>query len=549
MGVYKGESFSQEEWDKKNINAATGKPFGQASEEAVQDKAQDWRNQGSPMPGTKDPEDIRSLGQQFMDWSTTPAGSATLGGLGLLAAGAAYGLTRRKTSPEAPKSEPYVAPSYDYETTAREVPERKGLPQPSTPVPEVAAAPAPVGGPPAAPTGVPSAQPQFTVAGQVQPQMQYGQTNTTAPAGALTPLNPVQQPSGEPAVPTAAPKPVDPVVQAKLDAYAAEERRKQLAFENQQRRLDAEHQAKLDKQVSAAKPKTTTKEPVIAKPITSPAEIPSIDVTSQQAAEEIKSEGNIKTGKAGGSITPQEGTTLGGEASGKVKAEVSDVVKGAVAPQRTDFQKTLGQPTAATGSGMPAYVGEGGESAKVKKVFSSMKEVPSGYVFVPEGRYMDTIRNAVGQDLYTAKLNEFGGYPLTQEQAYKQAREMNQSVGRAARTEAKAAGASLGEVTPAITKQIGSNKLVKVAGVGGALISLADLAKAQSVSEATLRGADIATDYIPLVGQIKQALTSSTAGAPVVPESRFSEAAKLGSPYYGTEWAKAQRSKPVPPPR
>jgi hypothetical protein len=131
--------------------------------------------------------------------------------------------------------------------------------------------------------------------------MQYGQTNTTAPAGALTPLNPVQQPAGEPAIPTAAPKPVDPVVQAKLDAYAAEERRKQEAHENNQRRLDAEHEAKLNKQVAAAKPKTTSKEPVVAKTITSPAEIPSTDVASRQATQPMVEAGTIKPGKAGGS--------------------------------------------------------------------------------------------------------------------------------------------------------------------------------------------------------------------------------------------------------
>jgi len=156
-------------------------------------------------------------------------------------------------------------------------------------------------GPTAAPTGVPSAQPQFTVAGQAQPQMQYGQTNTTAPAGALTPLNPVQQPAGEPAIPTTDPKPVDPVVQAKLDAYAAEERRRQLAFDNQQRRLDAEHQAKLDKQVASAKPKAKPNETISIKEITSPAEIPSTDVASRQATQPIVEAGTIKPGKAYGS--------------------------------------------------------------------------------------------------------------------------------------------------------------------------------------------------------------------------------------------------------
>jgi hypothetical protein len=71
-------------------------------------------------------------------------------------------------------------------------------------------------------------------------------------------------------------------------------------------------------------------------PQTTPAattEIPSVEAAAQQAAQQAAAEGKIKTGKAGGSITPQEGAILEGEASGKVKAEVSDVVKGPVVPK------------------------------------------------------------------------------------------------------------------------------------------------------------------------------------------------------------------------
>lgn len=95
-------------------------------------------------------------------------------------------------------------------------------------------------------------------------------------------------------------------------------------------------------------------------------------------------------------------------------------------------------------------------------------------------------------------------------------------------------------------------KLVKAGGPALLLMSIADAAKAAQqgkYGEAAMRTADVATDYIPGVGQVKQALTPTEAGAPVVPPERYQEAAKLGSPYYLTDWAKTQRSKAVPPPR
>ena len=106
MSAYEGETYTVEEY--KKLNSATGKPFGQAGEEVVSKQAQDWRNQGSPVPGTNEPEDIRSLGSQLIDWVTTPAGNATIGGLGLLAAGAfGTGLKGRKGGGEqGPRVEP-----------------------------------------------------------------------------------------------------------------------------------------------------------------------------------------------------------------------------------------------------------------------------------------------------------------------------------------------------------------------------------------------------------------------------------------------------------
>lgn len=514
MGVYKGESFTEEEY--KNINAATGKPFGQAGEEAVQNKAQNWRDQGSPIPGTKQPEDIRSLGQQLIDFSSTPAGNATIGGLGLLAAAAvAHGISKRKTSPEAtPKTEPYVAPSYDYETTAREVPQTKGLPQPSTPVAEPT--PTPTG--PTAPTAPTVAPAATTPVATQQPAISgYGQQTINAPTGAPSPV-----------APTGPAQPVDPVAQAKLNKLAADEqraqdkaRREQEAHENQQRRLDEKHQAQLNKQIKSAGPKPAEKAAVT--PITSPTQIPSTEVAAAQAPvpanvsttdnvgkKDIKLLENIETGKA------------------VATAKEAGANKPVVPPQRVDFQKTLGAPTLTTGSGMPAYAGQGGESAKMKKEFGSINEVPKGYVFVPEGQLMDITRNAVGQEAFTAKLGEFGGYPLTQGQAYEQSRKINKSLGRPSYIEAKAAGIEP-EPTKSITKSVGGSKLVKVAGVGGALISLANVANAKEAAQT------VGEMLLPI------GATPSEVQPGTLTEKQlraYAEAQKLGSPY-----------RSVPPPR
>jgi hypothetical protein len=191
------------------------------------------------------------------------------------------------------------------------------------------------------------------------------------------------------------------------------------------------------------------------------------------------------------------------------------------------------QATLTTGSGMPAYQGTGPAGSKVSANMHSLSQVPSDKVFVPQGQYMDIIRNATGQEAYTANLMRYG-YPATPEAGYETAGKINRELGRLSREEAKATGAALGEPTKAITQKVGGAKTVKVAGVAGALISLADLAKAENLRQGM---ADVAEGLLPI------GVTPTTAGAPVVPPSRFSEAAKLGSPYAQTEWAKKQRAQ------
>ena len=212
MAEYTGKTYTKEDYQK--LNTATGQEFGKAGEAAVQGQAQQWRDQGNPVLGTNKPEDIRSLGSQLFDWAKTPAGNAVLGGLGLAGVAAATGLgikDRMKRPEAAPRVEPYVAPTYDFETTAREVPDRAGLPQPSTPAPQ-AAAPTPTA-PAPAPTGVPAPAPQVAMPGEPQPQMKYGETKINAPTGVPSPIAPPAEVTPAPV----APKPVSELEQLRIE--------------------------------------------------------------------------------------------------------------------------------------------------------------------------------------------------------------------------------------------------------------------------------------------------------------------------------------------
>jgi len=156
---------------------------------------------------------------------------------------------------------------------------------------------------------------------------------------------------------------------------------------------------------------------------------------------------------------------------------------------KSTAQTSLGKPDLVTGTGMPAYQGQGPEGSKPahkKGVFESVKQIPKEYVFVPTGQNMDIVRNAVGQPEYTKNLKSSGGYPESPQAAYEQSRNINKSLGRATMAEAKASGVALPEPTPSITQKIAGSKTVRVAGVTGALILATDLASAATTSESLL---------------------------------------------------------------
>jgi len=89
-------------------------------------------------------------------------------------------------------------------------------------------------------------------------------------------------------------------------------------------------------------------------------------------------------------------------------------------------------------------------------------------------------------------------------------------------------------------------KAVKAGGPAVLLMGIADAAKAAEqgkYSEAAMRSVDVATDYLPMISQLKQGLAPTEVGAPGVSQQRIESSALLGSPYAQTEWAKNQRLK------
>lgn len=201
-----------------------------------------------------------------------------------------------------------------------------------------------------------------------------------------------------------------------------------------------------------------------------------------------------------------------------------------------------------TGTGKVAYAGEGPAPAlstrtgqpKFKAEYESMKAVPQGYAVIPEGQYIDALRQDLGQAEYT---KAFTGrkLPATYEEAIAVGKDINRGLGRATREEAKAAGLPYGEITPGITKKTtAGKKLVTIggkAGMAGALVSLADLALADTAQNRMNAGVSLLGAVLPPGMDINEA------GAPTVGSQQFSNAALLGSPYAQTEWAKTQRLK------
>jgi hypothetical protein len=189
-----------------------------------------------------------------------------------------------------------------------------------------------------------------------------------------------------------------------------------------------------------------------------------------------------------------------------------------------------------TGTGKPAFAGMGPAAAlnkkgepKFKTEYPGMEAVPSGYAFVPNAQYIDTPRQNIGQAEYIkAYTNQ--PFPLTNELAIQESKDINKMLGRATRAEMIAAGLPPAEITPGITKKTSAGtKPVKVAGALGALIAIPDLAKAETPGQ---RGAAL-TNLLEAILPPGFTMSGAGEGSTLSPEQlKYQQNAMLlGSPY------------------
>lgn len=219
----------------------------------------------------------------------------------------------------------------------------------------------------------------------------------------------------------------------------------------------------------------------------------------------------------------------------------------------TDTVKEMMQETSApvappqelrTGTGKPAFAGMGPEAAlnksgqpKLKPEYPGMEAVPRGMAFVPGAQYIDTPRQNIGQAEYTKAYTD-RPFPLTNEQAIQESKDINRLLGRATRAEAAAAGLAPAEITPGITKKTSAGtKPVRVAGTLGALMAISDLAKAETAGQRGMAGANLLEAIMPLGFM----MGGAGEGSGAVPSA--DAAMLLGSPYAQSPLAVKRRQE------
>jgi hypothetical protein len=195
-----------------------------------------------------------------------------------------------------------------------------------------------------------------------------------------------------------------------------------------------------------------------------------------------------------------------------------------------------------TGTGKPAFAGMGPEATlnksgqpKLKTEYADINAVPRGYAFVPGAQYIDTPRQNIGQAEYTKAFTD-RPFPLTNEQAIQESKDINRLLGRATRAETIAAGLPPAEITPGITKKTSAGtKPVRVAGTVGALMAISDLAKADTPGQRGMAGANLLEAVLP------PGFMMSGAGAGSDMPPSMAQAMLLGSPYAQSPLAVKQR--------
>lgn len=169
---------------------------------------------------------------------------------------------------------------------------------------------------------------------------------------------------------------------------------------------------------------------------------------------------------------------------GEINTGTNTVSKDVTANQKAmakGIAEGLPAPDLTTGTGKPAYAGQSDE-AKIKTSYASTQDVPKGYAFVPGAQNIDTVRQNVGQPTFTKEF-AVRPYPQSYQAANEVSNEINRSMARPTRDQLIAEGKPFVKNTPGITEYASRLKLVKVAGVGGALVSIANLANAKQAAQ------------------------------------------------------------------
>lgn len=224
----------------------------------------------------------------------------------------------------------------------------------------------------------------------------------------------------------------------------------------------------------------------------------------------------------------------------KLQTELASIPQSAnPVPVPKEIQNTFDAHNALmTGTGRPVVEGQG-KSDRFYKVYQSPTDVPKGYAWVPNAQYADVLRNDIGQETYT-KTYTGKEFPSTYAEAQAQVQEVNRGLNRPTHAEMKAKGIVPPEPEKGIFRKVGTNKLVKVGGVAGALVAISDLAKAETAEQKATAGTNLLGSLLPPGADINEA------GAPTLGEKQIQQQEnmlKLGSPYGLTEEAKKARLK------
>jgi hypothetical protein len=192
------------------------------------------------------------------------------------------------------------------------------------------------------------------------------------------------------------------------------------------------------------------------------------------------------------SAAPNSAATKAVTATIQQLGQEESAIAGAAMPSRPVTPTPTGE--LRTGSGLPAYAGEGKPRERFPKEFKTIADVPKGYAFIPgAGPGTNTMRNLVGQAGYNEAVQLHGGPFGSHQEAVDFMDKYNAEtrIGPPADRELrKSLGLSMPENTKGIPFKVPK---AKVAGVAGAIVAMSDVANA---FESAIKG-----DYSKAGGQ------------------------------------------------